>query len=95
MTQGASTEHIPPMSTAPPGYTMLPPFEDFYRPLHEAFAGKARQHIAARRAVLGAALGGTLPDYLPTSEANGEHVSAYFPWPKPTGCFATAVIQTV
>jgi len=72
MTQQASTEHIPAMSHAPPGYTMLPPFEAFYRPLHDAFAAKARQHIAGRKAVLAAALGGTLPNYLPPSEANGD-----------------------
>src|SRR5579872_6319619 len=72
MSAGESQSHIPPMSHAPPGYVLDDRFASFYRPLHEAFAGKARALVAARKAVLDASLAGTRPDYLGKSEASGD-----------------------
>ena len=71
--------HIPPISRVPDGYPFLPGFLDFYRPLHEAFAARQQWIIGQRHATLEAALAGTLPAYLPASEANGEwHIE--LPW---------------
>jgi malate synthase len=70
------TQHIPPMSSAPAGFSIereLPPgFAAFYRPLHDAFSARQQQLAAARREVLAASLAGKRPAYLPASEANGE-----------------------
>ena len=72
MSPEATPSHIPPMSRAPGGYPYPPGFTSFYVPLHEAFAKRAQQHIAVRKAALEASRKGTKPDYLPKSEANGE-----------------------
>jgi malate synthase len=71
-----TTTHIPPMSTAPAGFSIerdLPAgFAAFYRPLHEAFAARAQALIRERHAVLQASLEGRRPTYLPHSEANND-----------------------
>ncbi|HTD37823.1 MAG TPA: hypothetical protein VK669_09940 [Candidatus Limnocylindrales bacterium] len=67
------TGHIPPMSTAPAGFSAerdLPAgFAAFYRPLHDAFAPRQQAAIESRRRVLQASQAGTKPQYLPPSEA--------------------------
>jgi malate synthase len=82
MTQ--TTQHIPSMSTAPPGFSIereLPAgFAAFYKPLHDAFDARQRDAIAKRKAALDASLAGTLPTYLPASEANGEWSIALPAW---------------
>ena len=49
----AETEHIPPMSNAPDGFSIerdLPAgFAAFYRPLHDAFTARQQAAVAARR----------------------------------------------
>jgi malate synthase len=71
-----ATAHIPPMSTAPAGFSIerdLPPgFAAFYLSLHEAFAPRQAAIARRRQAVLAESLAGHRPDYLPHSEANGE-----------------------
>jgi malate synthase len=71
----AKTRHIPPMSSAPQGFSIerdLPTrFAAFYAPLHEAFTRRQQQIIANRRAVLKASLEGKRPGYLGLSEAGG------------------------
>src|SRR5579884_4497996 len=76
---GSSTPavaHIPPMSTAPSGFSMardLPDgFAAFYRPLHERFTPRQQAAIAARRAVLADALAGRKPRYPAPSAAQGD-----------------------
>ncbi len=69
-------EHIPPMSTAPAGFSPerdLPPgFAAFYAPLHKAFTKRQAELAHKRTVVLKASFAGARPDYLPASEANGE-----------------------
>ena len=71
-----TTQHIPPMSSAPAGFSIerdLPAgFAAFYKPLHDAFHGRQQQIMANRIATLKASRDGRKPNYLPTSEANGE-----------------------
>lgn len=71
----AKTQHIPPMNTAPDGFSMtkeLPSgFAAFYQPLHDAFNARQQQIIADRRAVLQASLEGNRPRYLGLSDAGG------------------------
>jgi malate synthase len=70
------TQHIPPMSTTPDGFSIerdLPTrFAAFYKPLHDAFTARQQQIIKDRKAALKASLEGKRPDYLPPTEANGE-----------------------
>jgi hypothetical protein len=72
----AETEHIPPMSTAPPGFSIerdLPAgFAAFYRPLHEAFTPRQQAVIAARKRVLDASISGDRPQYPEPSAAQGD-----------------------
>jgi len=72
----AATEHIPPMSTAPPGFSIerdLPAgFAAFYRPLHEAFTPRQQAVIAARKRVLDASISGDRPQYPERSAAQGD-----------------------
>jgi malate synthase len=72
----ATTHHIPPMSTAPAGFSIendLPQgFAAFYRPLHERFTARQQELVATRRRVLAAAQQGHKPQYLPASEAQGD-----------------------
>ena len=69
----AETEHIPPMSTAPDGFSIerdLPAgFAAFYRPLHDAFTARQQAAVAARRRVLDASRRGSKPNYLAPGEA--------------------------
>jgi malate synthase len=68
--------HIPPASCAPAGFSIerdLPAgFAAFYRPLHDAFAERQREAIAERARTMNTAHAGTLPDYLPPSEAGSD-----------------------
>jgi len=70
------TGHIPPMSTAPAGFSIerdLPAgFAAFYRPLHEAFTPRQQAAVAARRVVLEASQAGRKPQYPAPSEAEGD-----------------------
>jgi malate synthase len=72
----AEAEHIPPMSTAPAGFSIendLPAgFAAFYRPLHEAFTARQQAAVAARRHVLEASQQGQKPHYLAPSAAQGD-----------------------
>ena len=74
--QRARTDYIPPMNTAPAGFSIerdLPAgFAAFYKPLHEAFTARQQDLIAKRRRVLDASLAGHKPAYLPPSEAQGD-----------------------
>ena len=78
------TQHIPPMSTAPEGFSIerdLPAgFAAFYKPLHDAFTARQQEIIANRKAALKASLEGKRPAYLPRSEANGEWRIALPDW---------------
>ncbi|HEY5341698.1 MAG TPA: hypothetical protein VIK27_11775 [Candidatus Aquilonibacter sp.] len=69
------TQHIPPMSTAPAGFSIardLPTgFADFYKPLHDAFTVRQLRVMAQRKAALKASLEGNRPNYLPRSESSG------------------------
>jgi hypothetical protein len=71
--QPTKTQHIPPMSTAPEGFSIerdLPPgFEAFYKPLHDLFTPGQQRIIADREAALAASLKGKRPAYLGLSEA--------------------------
>jgi malate synthase len=71
-----STEHIPPMSTAPAGFSIerdLPAgFAAFYRPLHDAFTGRQQAAIAERKRVLEASIAGKKPAYPAPSAAQGD-----------------------
>jgi len=71
-----AAEHIPPMSTAPAGFSLesdLPAgFAAFYRPLHQKFTPRQQAVIAERRRVLDASQHGRKPQYLPPSAAQGE-----------------------
>jgi malate synthase len=82
MTQ--TTQHIPPMSTAPAGFSIerdLPAgFADFYKPLHDAFAPRQQALAEERKVVLALSLEGHLPQYLAPSEANGEWSIALPAW---------------
>jgi malate synthase len=73
---GAGTAHIPPMSTAPAGFSIerdLPAgFAAFYGPLHAEFTPRQQAAIAARRVVLEASQRGRKPDYPPPSAAQGD-----------------------
>jgi malate synthase len=70
------TGHIPPMSTAPAGFSIerdLPAgFAAFYRPLHDAFTARQQELTATRRRVLEASLAGRKPAYPAPSEAQGD-----------------------
>lgn len=70
------TPHIPPMSTAPEGFSIerdLPTrFAAFYQKLHDAFTPRQQLIMANRTTALKASLKGERPNYLPKSEANGE-----------------------
>ena len=72
----ATLEHIPPMSTAPAGFSIendLPQgFAAFFRPLHDRFSPRQQALIATRRQVLEASQQGRKPHYLPPSAAQGE-----------------------
>ncbi|MDQ6942145.1 MAG: hypothetical protein M3169_06475 [Candidatus Eremiobacteraeota bacterium] len=74
--EGVGTQHIPPMSTVPAGFSIendLPAgFGAFYRPLHERFAPLQRAAIEARHRVLDASQHGRKPQYLPPSDAQGD-----------------------
>ena len=65
--------HIPPMNTAPKGWSMendAPEgFAAFYRPLHETFTSRQAALAAKRRTVLDASHAGTHPNYLTPSLA--------------------------
>ena len=80
----AQTAHIPPMSTAPQGFSLendLPPgFAAFYKPLHDVFTPRQQQVIANRKAALQASLGGKRPAYLGLSEAGGDWKIALPQW---------------
>jgi malate synthase len=72
----ATIKHIPPMSTAPAGFSIendLPPgFAAFYRALHETFTERQQDLVATRRRVLDASQQGRKPHYVPASEAQGD-----------------------
>ena len=72
----AGTQHIPPMSSAPAGFSIdtdLPPgFAAFYRPLHDAFTPRQQAAIEARHRVLADSQNGRKPQYLAPSDAQGE-----------------------
>ena len=63
----------PPVNQAPPeldpGRDLPRGFYDFFLPLHKAFAARQRELTAKRGQVLAAAHQGSLPGYLPPSEA--------------------------
>jgi len=65
--------HIPPMNTAPKGWSIendAPAgFAAFYRALHESFTARQAALAAKRRTVLDASQAGTHPAYLPPSQA--------------------------
>ncbi len=73
MASSTTQTHIPPMSTAPAGFSIerdLPAgFAEFYRPLHDEFTPRQAALIEKRHAALAASLAGTKPDHLPPSEA--------------------------
>jgi malate synthase len=70
------TEHIPPMSSAPVGFSIerdLPTgFAAFYRPLHDAFTARQQAVIAARKRGLDASIAGKKPAYPAPSAAQGD-----------------------
>jgi malate synthase len=78
------TQHIPPMSSAPEGFSVereLPPgFGAFYKPLHDAFTPRQQQVIADRKAVLKDSLEGKRPRYLGLSEAGSDWRIALPAW---------------
>lgn len=65
--------HIPPMNSAPEGWSLerdAPPgFAAFYRRLHGTFTSRQQALAAKRRTVLDASHNGRYPDYLPASTA--------------------------
>ena len=71
-----ATRHIPPMSTAPAGFSIendLPPgFAAFYRPLHERFTPRQQAAIEERQRVLEASQQGRKPAYLAPSAAQAD-----------------------
>ncbi len=64
---------LPPMSAAPKGFSLesdLPAgFAAFYKTLHDTFTPRQRAFVESRKRVLEASQAGTLPTYLPPSEA--------------------------
>ena len=64
---------LPPMSIAPPGFDiardMPEGFAAFYRPLHERFSPRRDELDAKRKEALARSHEGSLPNYLPPSEA--------------------------
>jgi malate synthase len=72
----AATTHIPPMSTAPSGFSidrdLAAGFADFYRPLHTEFAPRQQAAVAERQRIMDAAHAGSLPDYLPPGDASAD-----------------------
>ena len=64
---------LPPMSVAPEGFDIVRDMPDgfaaFYRPLHERFSPRRDELAAKRKEVLARSHEGTLPGYLPPSEA--------------------------
>jgi malate synthase len=76
MMPATKTQHIPPMSSAPDGFSIereLPSrFGAFYKPLHDALTPRQQQIIANRKAVLKASLEGKRPSYLGLSEAGSD-----------------------
>jgi len=73
---GAEARHVPPMSTAPAGFSVendLPAgFAAFYRPLHDTFTHRQQGAIEARHRVLDASQHGRKPQYLAPSDAQGD-----------------------
>jgi malate synthase len=73
---GIDTKHIPPMSSAPAGFSLetdLPAgFAAFYRPLHDAFTPRQQAALAARHTVLEASQHGKKPQYLAPSAAQSD-----------------------
>jgi malate synthase len=71
-----ATQHIPPTSTAPAGFSIerdLPPgFAAFYRPLHDALTARQQALVLQRRRVLEDSQRGRKPQYLPPSAAQGD-----------------------
>jgi malate synthase len=65
--------HIPPMNTAPPGWSLerdTPAgFAQLYRRLHDVFTPRQKALAGKRRTVLEGSHNGRYPSYLPASEA--------------------------
>lgn len=78
------TPHIPPMSTAPAGFSIerdLPEgFAAFYKPLHDAFTPRQQAALAARKRVLAASQRGEKPQYPAASAAQGDWKIALPDW---------------
>ena len=72
----AATTHIPPMSSAPAGFSIerdLPEgFAAFYRPLHDAFTARQQAAIVSRAKVLAASIAGQKPAYPTPGPAQGD-----------------------
>ncbi len=70
------TRHIPPVSTAPNGFSIerdLPAgFAEFYRPLHAVFTPRQQAALTERHRIMNEAHAGRLPGYLPPSAAGGD-----------------------